>query len=100
MVYNVQMSISHLTACCNVAKHIIVHRLVTSMDPLQIIQMNTSFLNQTILLLSEYKYEKTGGREHKSQWKVTLGKMIESIDKLEIASSVPEDVGGYGKVKL
>lgn len=26
--------------------------------------------------------------------------MIVSIDKLEIASSVPENVGGYGKAKL
>lgn len=31
---------------------------------------------------------------------MTLDKMIESIDKLEIASSVPEDVGEYGIAKL
>lgn len=100
MVYNVQLSISHLTACYKVAKHKIFHRLVISMDSLKIIQMNTSFLNQAMLLLSEYKYEKTGGRENRSQWEVTLDKMIESIDQLEIASSVPEDVGEYGIAKL
>lgn len=100
MVYNVQMSISDLTASYSVAKHKIFHRLVISMNPLKSIHMNTSFLNQAILLLSEYKYEKTGGRELRSQWEVTLDKMIVSIDKLEIASSVPENVGGYGKAKL